>query len=162
MYQNNKFDYIAEVQRYLSAVNSSPLPISGIIDLNTTKAITDFKKSRGLAPDSTVDKVTFDLLYREFGEAFGNTHSFYILEEFPEINKYSVEMSVINKMLEEVLRSYGIHVYLRAAPLYSKETEAALASLCGICGMERESIKDKELILRLKKEYDAHIKLDDI
>ena len=64
-------DAIEQVQRYLRQLSYhdegiNPVPIDGIWDSETRRALIAFQKQQGLAPTGTVDRATFELLKREY------------------------------------------------------------------------------------------------
>ena len=161
MYRNSKENATAFLQRILSVAGDFPVTISGEFDNNTRNAVVKFKEVHGLSNDCSVDRTTFDKIYKEF-EKKSKRNSGGIIESFPPENEYSIGMMIINKMLFEVLSYLGFHTDIRILPYYYEETEVAIGQLCEVCGLDKEITDDKQIIERLIFEYNSVNRLREI
>lgn len=69
----NLQDAIFNLQTYLRALSFADdritrVPIDGIFDSDTERAVSDFQRTRGLEDTGIVDKETWDAIYKEFKE----------------------------------------------------------------------------------------------
>lgn len=69
----NLQDAIRNLQKYLRAISFvdsriTRVPIDGLFDSDTQKAVSEFQASRGLVETGIVDKATWDAIYEEYLE----------------------------------------------------------------------------------------------
>ena len=67
----NLQDAILNLQRYLRAISFvdsriTRVPLDGLFDTDTQKAVTEYQRTRGLAETGLVDKKTWDSIYDEY------------------------------------------------------------------------------------------------
>ena len=89
---NNIFerDAIANLQRYLRQLSYhdeaiNPVPIDGIWDDETERALVTFQKQNGLSPTGRVDRKTWELLKEKYDESIAQNSPPAKLDIFPRI-----------------------------------------------------------------------------
>ena len=122
---NDKAEAVRQVQIYLNGINDAFVMPSGVYDENTRIAVIGYQRSHGLEPTGTVDRATFDSIYKDYVSAYqskrlygtaGSLISFPIRE-----GDMSSEIIHLNRTLETLLRYYGITHRLRCGSFYSAE-----------------------------------------
>ncbi|MBE6584516.1 MAG: hypothetical protein E7649_06030 [Ruminococcaceae bacterium] len=89
-------DAITNVQRYLRQLsyhdeNINPVPIDGIWDSETARALAEFQRQNGLSPTGTVNRVTWELLKQRYDQSIALNSPPAKLDIFPRIpQNYSV------------------------------------------------------------------------
>ena len=81
-------DAIMNLQRYLRQLsyhdeNIPPVPIDGIWDTETVRALTAFQRQSGLAPTGSVDRATWELLKQRYDESIAQSSPPAKLDIFP-------------------------------------------------------------------------------
>ena len=69
----NLQDAIFNLQTYLRSLSFydgriTRVPVDGIFDSDTERAVADFQRTRGFEPTGIVDKATWDAIYKEYKE----------------------------------------------------------------------------------------------
>jgi len=87
---NNIFerDAITNTQRYLRHLsyhddNLNSVPIDGIWDTETARALTQFQRNNGLSPTGVVDRATWELLKQRYDESVAHNSPPAKLDIFP-------------------------------------------------------------------------------
>ena len=117
-------DAITQIQRYLRQLSYhdgdiNPVPIDGIWDSETQRALVAFQKKNGLAPTGTVDRATFDILKREYDRSVALNSPPAKVDLFPrQPQGYAVTVGasgalvdVIQYILDELEALYNFPAY---------------------------------------------------
>jgi len=85
----NLQDAIFNLQTYLRALSFADnritrVPVDGIFDSDTERAVADFQRTRGLEDTGIVDKTTWDAIYKEFKELTEKTDRSPTVNFFPQ------------------------------------------------------------------------------
>ncbi len=89
-------DAISNTQKYLRQLSYHdgdipPVPVDGIWDSETARALTAFQRKNGLVPTGRVDRATFELLKLQYEESLAQNSPPAKLDVFPRIPaNYSV------------------------------------------------------------------------
>ena len=83
-------DAISNTQKYLRQLSYHdgdipPVPIDGIWDTETARALTAFQRKNGLAPTGRVDRATFELLKLQYEDSIAQSSPPAKLDVFPRI-----------------------------------------------------------------------------
>ena len=150
----HKNEAIKQIQRYLSVVNPSNVIISenGNFDEKTRQSVKSFQSSKGLKPTGTVDRITFDILYKEYlitckTNFINNCPTFIKFPILPGNNSLGIKNLKIN--LRVLLEYYGYQHSVRDSQFYDEETVRAINYLRSVYMMKSDNIIDEELYLMI-------------
>ena len=161
---NDKTEAVRQVQIYLNGINNAFVMPSGVYDENTRNAVIGYQRSHDLEPTGTVDRATFDSIYKDYVSAYqskrlygtaGSLISFPIRE-----GDMSSEIIHLNRTLETLLRYYGITHRLRCGSFYSVETAEAVRVMRRIYLLADGDYVDEELYLRMMADHNSIKRLD--
>ena len=161
---NDKAEAVRQVQIYLNGINNTFVMPSGVYDENTRIAVIGYQRSHGLEPTGTVDRATFDSIYKDYVSAYqskrlygaaGSFISFPIRE-----GDMSPEIIHLNRTLENLLCYYGITHRLRCGSFYSSETAEAVRVMRRIYLLADGDYVDEELYLRMMADRNSIKRLD--
>ena len=138
---------VRNLQRYLRTISfydpSIPrAPIDGIYDTATEDAVKAFQSSRGLEPTGKVDKVTWDMIFKEFSqivEATDRSNNINLFPSVPEnyeasLGETSSFVAVIQLILRELSIIYDIPT-TEISGVYDKATENAIKDFQRLSGL---------------------------
>ena len=135
----NLQDAILNLQTYLRAISFvddriERVPIDGIFDTDTEKAVTSFQRTRGLSPTGIVDKETWDAIYEEFkilNQASDRSQKYNFFPTYPEnyeseLGEESAFISLAQILLRELSVIYDSFENVKITGVFDKETEDAV------------------------------------
>ena len=134
---NDKKSIIKEIQNFLYTIyqieNYIPyVSIDGYYGEETRLAILEFQRKNGLIQSGTVEKSTFDLLYREYLKALETKSASMnraTSSNFPlKISDNGIEVLVLNSILLK-LGAYYKELDVTYGDFYSKTTEKAVKEM---------------------------------
>ena len=115
----NLQDAIFNLQTYLRTISFTDeriprVPIDGIFDTETEKAVAAFQRTRGLEETGIVDKLTWDAIYNEFKRINEETDRFPSVNFFPQqpsnyeahLGEESAFISLVQLLLRELSSIY--------------------------------------------------------
>lgn len=127
---------ISDVQRFLFVIGQknyvSYLSIDGVYGEETKKAVRDFQELHSLKATGTVDRETFDMIYREYNEIIKSESAkkiTYDIDSFPlKIGDSGESVEELNILIRRLARFYK-DLPLPYGNFYSKNTEKAIEML---------------------------------
>lgn len=135
----NLQDAIFNLQTYLRAISFADsriekVPIDGIFDSDTEKAVASFQRTRGLPPTGVVDKSTWDAIYNEFKkitEETDRTQKYNFFPLYPEsyeaeIGEESAFISLVQILLKELSVIYDSFENVEVTGIFDETTEKAI------------------------------------
>ena len=135
----NLQDAILNLQTYLRAISFADsrierVPIDGIFDSDTEKAVTSFQRTRGLEPTGIVDKATWDAIYEEFkriSEEQDRTEKYHFFPTYPknyeaELGEESAFISLVQILLKELSVIYDTFEGIEVSGIFDQATEDAI------------------------------------
>ena len=135
----NYEDAVRNLQRYLRTISFyddriTRVPIDGIYDSDTRKAVSEFQSTRGLRPTGIVDRKTFDMIFKEFSqiiEANDRSNNTNLFPNNPQnyeasLGEESSFVAIIQLILRELSIIYDNIPELEISGVYNEETEAAV------------------------------------
>ena len=148
----NLQDAIFNLQTYLRAISFADdrierVPIDGIFDTETEKAVSSFQRTRGLEETGIVDKATWDAIYNEFLSLNKSSDRSYGVNFFPkEPEGYQAQkgeahafISLVQLLLRELSSIYDGFEEIQITGIFDDTTEEAIkifqqASLLPVTG----------------------------
>ncbi len=133
---NNIFerDAIANTQKYLRHLSYhdediNPVPVDGIWDSESERALTAFQRKNGLAPTGKVDRATWELLKRSYDESVALNSPPAMLDIFPrtprdfhlETGDQGFLVDAVQYILNELEQLYTFGAY-EPSGIYDAET----------------------------------------
>ena len=155
---------IRNLQKYLRQLSYhnpdiSPLPIDGIWGSATAKALSEFQSVYNLPITGRADKITWNILKREYDRSLSENSPPAPLLIFPRIKGYAVSegdggalAQVIIYMLDELSSTYGFTIDPDTKVLDSR-TSALISDFQRRNGLPQSGKVDRETWDRLAEEY---------
>lgn len=170
MYKTNDFPAaVRTVQRYLYELYlTAPekykrVYIDGVYSYETRAAVEHFQEIFSLEKTGNVDYETFERLYAEYvlarGTRKGNTS--YSSQLPIRVGDSGAGVEEIHLLLKELSRYYIDIPHVPRGRYYSEESAEAIDYMRSVFGMNKNGEADGELILRLKSELAARIRISD-
>ena len=135
----NLQDAIFNLQTYLRALSFADeritrVPIDGIFDSDTERAVADFQRTRGLEDTGIVDKATWDAIYKEFKELSEKTDRTPKVNFFPqyppnyeaELGEENAFISLVQLLLRELSVIYDDFEDLQITGKFDMATQDAV------------------------------------
>ena len=135
----NLQDAIFNLQTYLRALSFDDeritrVPIDGIFDIDTERAVADFQRTRGLEETGIVDKATWDAIYKEFRELSEKTDRSPSVNFFPrEPQNYEAQLgeehafiSLVQLLLRELSSVYDGFEDVKITGVFDMATQDAV------------------------------------
>lgn len=159
-------DAIRNLQTYLRAVSFfdsriERVPVDGIYDSDTQKAVASFQRTRGLPETSVVDKRTWDTLYEEYlvikrttdrppsPSFFPTTPS----DHVSEIGEESAFVAIVQLMLRELSAIFDEIPELAIDGIYGQKTADAVSAFQRAALLEATGSVDLETYNRLNNAF---------
>jgi murein L,D-transpeptidase YcbB/YkuD len=144
----NYEDAVRNLQRYLRTISFydnriTRVPIDGIYDSDTRKAVSEFQSTRGLRSTGIVDRKTFDMIFKEFSqiiEANDRSNNTNLFPSNPQnyeasLGEESSFVAIIQLILRELSIIYDNIPELEISGVYNEETEAAVKEFQKLSGL---------------------------
>ena len=135
----NLQDAIFNLQTYLRALSFddgriTQVPIDGIFDSDTERAVSDFQRTRGLEETGIVDKATWDAIYEEFkdlSERRDRSPSVNFFPKYPpsyeaELGEENAFISLVQLLLQELSAIYDGFEDVRITGKFDVATQDAV------------------------------------
>ncbi len=135
----NLQDAIINLQTYLRALSFvddriERVPIDGIFDSETQKAVASFQRSRGIPETGIVNKQTWDAIYAEYAELISLTDRTQTINFFPTsppryealLGEEHAFVSLIQFLLRELSVIYDEFASLEITGVFDEATEKAV------------------------------------
>lgn len=135
----NLQDAILNLQRYLRAISFvdsriTRVPIDGLFDSDTQKAVSEYQRTRGLAETGLVDKNTWDSIYNEYRiitQAQDRTPTVNFFPTTPEnyeaaLGEESTFVALAQLVLRELSVIYDDFPEIEINGIFDKATEEAV------------------------------------
>lgn len=132
-------DAIINLQTYLRAQsilypNAIVPPVDGIFDTQTKNALIDFQLRNSLSPTGVADKITFELLHKQYVEIIESVSLPNPIIPFPSFpSNYAIKrgdnsflVAVLQYMLNEIGIIYNVFDALEINGEYDEETEKSI------------------------------------
>lgn len=162
----NHNDAVRNLQTYLRALSFyderiERVPIDGIYDSDTQKAVASFQRTRSLPETSVVDKRTWDMIYEEYSDLMRKTTEAPPPNIFPS-KEYGYEVSlgekssfvaVIQLMLRELGALFDTFNVIEVDGIYGEETERAVREFQRAAMLEESGRVDLETYNRLNSAF---------
>ena len=145
----NLQDAILNLQTYLRTISFyderiERVPIDGIFDSDTEKAVTSFQRTRGLSPTGIVDKGTWDAIYSEFKRITENSDKEQKYNFFPSnpenyeatVGEESAFISLVQLLLRELSVVYDTFENIEITGIFDKSTEKAIKEFQRASGLD--------------------------
>lgn len=165
----NLNDAILNIQRYLRAISFADsritrVPIDGIFDSDTQKAVEEYQRTRGLPDTGIVDKRTWDTLFTEYRELTRNTERMPTPSFFPAypegyeaaIGERSAFVALLQLLLRELKAVYDVLPDITIDGIYGKNTESAVRTFQELNGLYADGRADLTTWNRLAEEFFTH------
>lgn len=163
---NNLNEAIRNLQTYLRAISFSDeriprVPIDGLYDLDTQKAVTEFQSTRALPVTGTVDQQTWDAIYKEYKDIQRGTE----LLPFPNFflnqpDNYEVDIgekssfaAIIQLMLRELSVIFDEIPMLEINGIYDENTAEAVRAFQRAALLDVTGRVDLETYNRLSRAF---------
>ena len=144
----NYEDAVRNLQRYLRTISFyddriTRVPIDGIYDTDTRKAVSEFQATRGLTPIGIVDKKTFDMIFKEFSqivEANDRSNNINLFPNAPQnyeaaIGEESSFVAIIQLILRELSIIYDSIPDTQITGIFDQVTEDAIKEFQRLSGL---------------------------
>lgn len=135
----NEADAIFNLQKYLRQLSYfdpdiPAVPVDGVFDSDTEKAIMSFQRKYGLSETGSADKATWDLIFLKYLESLDDNAVPSMIAPFPRIpNGYALTLGdrwflveILQYMLEELKSRYDGFEPISRTGIYDKPTESAI------------------------------------
>ena len=145
----NLQDAILNLQTYLRTISFADsrierVPIDGIFDSDTEKAVTSFQRTRGLSPTGIVDKTTWDAIYNEFKQITESSDEEQRYNFFPAnpenyeatIGEESAFISLVQLLLRELSAVYDTFENIEITGIFDENTENAIKEFQKASGLD--------------------------
>ena len=162
----NYEDAVRNLQRYLRTISFyddriTRVPIDGIYDTDTRKAVSEFQATRELPVTGIVDKATFDMIFREFSkivEANDRSNNINLFPNNPQnyeaaLGEESSFVAIIQLILRELSIIYDNIPDMQITGVYNKETEDAVKEFQRISGLSPTGKVDLRTWNRLVRDF---------
>lgn len=162
----NLEEAVRNLQRYLRTISfydsSIPrVPIDGIYDKETEKAVRAFQSTRGLNVTGRVDKKTWDMIFKEFSEILLANDRSSNINLFPEnppnyeatIGEVSSFVAIIQLILRELSIIYDNIPELEISGSFDSVTEAAIKEFQRISSIDPTGRVDLVTWNRLVRDF---------
>lgn len=162
----NYTDAIRNLQSYLRALSFfdgriERVPIDGIYESDTQKAVASYQRTRGLPETSIVDKRTWDMIYKEYADLMKKTVEAPTPRIFPSSeygyavgrDERSSFVAVIQLMLRELSALFDAIPELVVDGIYGEETERAVREFQRAAMLEENGKVDLETYNRLNSTF---------
>ena len=162
----NEKQAIINLQKYLRRVSfdrsgGNTVPLDGIFDTATKKALEDFQRSAGLPVTGIADKQTWDILFEEYMHQTKNEREsggLYIFPQTPE--NYTVSLGdtltlvrIIQLLLLELRAAYDIFEDVTESGTFDVGTKEAIKAFQRINGLPPTGEVDETTWNRIVREY---------
>ena len=157
---------IRNLQRYLRTISfydsSIPrVPIDGIYDTETEKAVRAFQSTRGLSETGKVDKKTWDMIFKEFSDILKANDRSSSLNLFPEnppnyeaaIGEVSSFVAIIQLILRELSIIYDNFPDIEISGSFDPTTESAIKEFQRLSDLEPTGRVDLVTWNRLVRDF---------
>jgi len=137
--QQNKTSSIRNLQQYLRQIsyeesNIPAPPIDGIFESQTTEALKEYQRSRGLAPTGRADLETWERLYADYRSSLASNSPPRRIALFPPdpqgyvltLGSVGFVVSALQYMLRELHHSYAALSDVITSGVYDEQTQAAV------------------------------------
>lgn len=144
----NLQDAILNLQRYLRAISFideriTRVPVDGLFDSDTQKAVSEYQRTRGLAETGIVDKTTWDTLfaeYRAITEARDRTPTVNFFPTVPEdyeavLGEEHSFIAMVQLVLRELSVVYDGFPDIEISGVFDTATEEAVKQFQEISGL---------------------------
>ena len=161
MFEREAIKNLQKYLRQLSYHNDeiSPLPIDGIWDSATERALSSFQSLYNLPVTGRADRITWDILKREYDRSLSENSPPAPLLIFPRIKGYAVSegddgilAQVIIYMLDELSAVYGFPIDPESGS-FDSHTSALISDFQYRNGLPQSGRVDRETWDRLAAEY---------
>lgn len=159
-------DAIRNLQTYLRAqalVDNTfpPVPIDGVFDTQTKKALIEFQNRNNLAPTGIADRTTWDVLYSQYLDILEDTSLPAAIIPFPSYPKnYAIKrgeksflVAVLQHMLNEIGVIYNVFEALEINGEYDEATENIIRDFQVRNGLDPTGETDKITWGRIARIY---------
>ncbi len=161
----NLRDAIYNLQKYLRAISfydSRILrpPLDGIFDDATQNSVRSFQESRGLNANGTVDKASWDAIYKEY-KALERYSPLPFFPSYPpdyavELGDESSFVAIVQILLREIGSVYNEFEAISITGIYDEPTERAIKELQRASMLEVTGKLDKNTYRRLLNDLSSH------
>ena len=153
---SNKKEAIREIQIYLGAGKHAVIP-TGVYDQATRKSVMDFQKEHQLTESGTVDRETFDAIYKEYlaKKIKDNAAKHSRNIGFPiKFGDQGDQIYQINSLLKALAFRYNESNSIQGS-FFGHESERITERLREIFRLHQDPFIDEELYIRIIQIYDA-------
>ena len=162
----NYAEAVRNLQTYLRALSFfdgriERVPIDGIYESDTQKAVASYQRTRGLPETSIVDKRTWDMIYEEYAKLMRKTAEVPPPKIFPS-GEYGYAVSreekssfvaIVQLMLRELSALFDAIPELDVDGIYGEETERAVREFQRAAMLEENGKVDLETYNRLNSVF---------
>ncbi len=165
----NYRDAVANLQKYLRALSFSDdrierVPVDGIFDTNTQKALRSFQRTRGLEETGIAYKETFDKLYEEYAELEAAAREGCAAIFFPKNSEYYEAsageqhsfITLLQLLLQELSVVYEWEDEILVGGEYDDKTERAIRQFQEISRLPITGRVDKRTWRRLVEDFASY------
>lgn len=162
----NLQDAIINLQRYLRTISFidsriTRVPIDGLFDTDTQKAVTEYQRTRGLPETGIVDKSTWDAIYSEYRIITESADRTPMVNFFPDTPKdYEAALgdelafiAIVQIMLRELSVIYDSFPEIEVSGIFDTATEEAIRQFQTLSGIEATGRLDRLTWNRLSRDF---------
>lgn len=169
--EEDRRNHITEMQNYLRRISrdNSNIPLvipSGVYDVRTEQAITQFQREYGLPVTGKVDRATWEKIYQVYLETEEYYAELASILPFPN-SEHSInegesgfEVYMLQAMLNTIFSFYGNIAPVPISGTYGPDTAEAVRQIQDIVGEKSTGNVDYRTWNRLAKLYNYHAMMD--
>ena len=145
----NLEEAVRNLQRYLRTISFydtriNRVPVDGIYDMETRRAVRSFQETRGLPSDGIVDFRTWSMIFEEFSKIIEANDRSRMPNLFPTapqnyealLGEESSFVAIVQLILRELSVIYDNIPMLEISGRFDSDTEAAVKEFQSISGLE--------------------------